>query len=1264
MGVVSGESHKYDSSLPVIETEIGPNKIRAILDTGSSITALNKKCFDLLPNKVKYRRCETSTNLFGVGGNQLRTYGCYLLPIRIQDQIYWHPFYIIELNNTEYQALLGIDFFRGHNMEPDIKKNCLRPSNGKKDADVCFGIAKREGTLTEAELVPARTEIMLAIQVADSDFQGKEVLVEKGNQLPAGIHVARSLSKMHGKRTLIRLCNTTSREISLPEGLPVCTVSTAPRIRISIPENKGRRNPLSQDDFDLAHLTPDEKEKVWRLLKQNSDCFARTFDELGSCPLVKHKIELTSKTPIHVKAYRCPESLTQQLKTEIEKLEDHNIIRKSVSPWASGLVVIKKPDNSLRIAVDFRRLNDVSIKDRYPLPNITDTIHKLSGSKYFSVLDATSGFYQCEMDKDSIPYTAFNSPFGHYEFLRMPFGLCNSPSTYQRLVDYILMGLQDVKAFIYVDDLVICSPDLDSHLKDLQKVFDVFRPANLKFKPSKCQLAKTEIQYLGHKINEYGMQPADVKIRAVAEFPTPTNADQVRQFLGLVGFYRAFIKNCADISRPLTRLLKKDTVFTWEDNEQESFETLKRYLTCSPVLILPNFQKRFYLSTDASGFALGAVLEQVGEDNKKHPVAYASRHLRANEINYSAIEKEALGAYWGILHFNYLLYGREFTLIVDQSALRWLFSHKNVNSRLFRWQLSLQAYTYDVEYKKGRLHSAPDALSRNVAKTTEKVSAVQEVHETRNDRPSDIAKLQENDPVWKPFIEYFKNNVPLPASLEKQGDQFFIDDDEVLRRVSSSDSRSREKAFYQICLPRELKEDIMHKYHDHPTAGHLAYHKVLERVRRDYYWPHMSKEIKEYTRSCHSCQSRKYTAPPKVPLQKFQEVDRPFQIVSMDFLGPLPLTENGNRFLVVFVDRLTRYIEAIPTPDIKANTVSKALVEHIIARYGAPEGILSDCGPQLMSEIFREACNFLDIKNLYVVPYHQSANLVERHIQNLSNVLSHYVRKEPATWDLWIPYVLMALRSAVNDSTKESSHFLLYGRDMRLPFQAIWKQDRVYYNTLDDFNRMRSVYRIAKEELSKSAEKQQNYRMRNAHSRNFGIGDIVYWHLPVIKGEKKFAKKHDGPYRVEEVLNEVNYKIKNLVTGKSRVVHVERLKRGYIRQPYPTAERDESENFASKTTRRKEKEMSYSSSESSSDEEASIMITENNSSTEEEREPPKRYPLRSRGVKVPDYPWIMAKKKDLHRTERTTEVPIQDEESSPSDTDSNTILDQVERLLT
>lgn len=431
---------------------------------------------------------------------------------------------------------------------------------------------------------------------------------------------------------------------------------------------------------------------------------------------MKHEIKTKDEIPVHSKTYRYPYIHKEEVKRQIEEMLNNNIIKPSSSPWSNPVwIVPKKADASgkkkWRMVIDYRKINEKTIDDRYPLPNITDILDKLGRAQYFTTLDLASGFHQIEMHPNSIEKTAFSVENGHYGYTRMPFGLKNAPATFQRVMDNVLQGLQGKHCLVYMDDIIIFSSSLQEHITSIKLVFQRLIENNMKIQLDKSEFMHKTVEFLGHIVTPEGIKPNPKKIEAVKDFPIPRTQKDIKSFLGLVGYYRKFIKDFAKITKPMTACLKKNKKVIHNQDFVKSFQLCKHLLINDPILQHPDFTKPFILTTDASNYAIGAVLSQ-GPLGKDLPVAYASRTLNPAECNYSTIENELLAIVWATKYFRPYLFGVKFTIVSDHKPLQWLFSIKEPNSKLVRWRLKLAEYDYEIIYKKGKLNANADALSR------------------------------------------------------------------------------------------------------------------------------------------------------------------------------------------------------------------------------------------------------------------------------------------------------------------------------------------------------------------------------------------------------------------------------------------------------------------------------------------------------------------------------------------------------------------------
>ena len=688
-----------------------------LLDTGSDLSLLKINALKL--DKVCINKNNVRT-LLGIGNTPIHTLGEVFIDLFTGKKIIEHKFHIVSENfPVDAEGVIGNDFLTINRAILNYNSNKLVINNELIDM-LCTKIYSGNKNLL---IIPPRTEMVVPLKIV-SDI--KEGLIE-GKTVIEGLHCPSALVKADennfGYTTLL---NTTEKAIvveNLTANLQPVELNQISEI-FKIKDNTNRNDRFGKilNSLRLDHLNNEERTSLIKILYKYQDLFHLENEPLTATNIVQHEIHTKSDVPISSKIYRYPYHFKEIVNTQINELLDQKIIKPSVSAWNSPVwVVPKKTDASMekkyRLVIDYRKLNDQTIGDSYPIPNISDILDQLGHSKYFTTLDLASGYHQIEMNPRDANKTAFSVPLGHYEFNRMPFGLKNAPSTFQRLMNNVLSGLNGTRCLVYLDDIVIFADNLLNHNKKLSEILERLKEFNLKVKPSKCEFLRGEVIYLGHKISEAGAQPDESKLEAVRFFPTPKSVKDVKSFLGLAGYYRKFIKDFSKKALPLTGLLKKDASFHWTDEQQDSFNLLKECLTEQPILQFPDFERPFNVTTDASNFAIGAILSQ-GDYPNDLPVSYASRCLNSAEINYSVIEKELLAIVWAIRHFRPYLYGRRFKIVTDHQPLTWLFNIKDPKSRLVRWRLELEEFDYVIVYKPGRVNANADALSRNPVKIT------------------------------------------------------------------------------------------------------------------------------------------------------------------------------------------------------------------------------------------------------------------------------------------------------------------------------------------------------------------------------------------------------------------------------------------------------------------------------------------------------------------------------------------------------------------
>ncbi|KAL6471884.1 hypothetical protein MHYP_G00205340 [Metynnis hypsauchen] len=631
--------------------------------------------------------------------------------------------------------------------------------------------------------------------------------------------------------------------------------------------------------------------------------------DLGRTHLSSHSINTGNAPPIKQAPRRVPIHLQGEMQQEVQDMLNHGIIRPSHSPWAAPVVLVRKKDGSLRFCVDYRKLNEVTVKDAYPLPRIDDALDSLAAARWFSTLDLASGYWQVEINTEDKEKTAFVTRTGLYEFDVLPFSLCNAPSTFQHLMELVLADLQWTSCLIYLDDIIVFGRTFEEHLSQLQMVLRKLKEANLKVKPSKCQLFAKEVQYLGHIISQEGIMTDPAKVAAVKEWKVPQSQTEVRSFLGLASYYRRFVQDFATIARPLHKLTEKGAKMIWSAQCQNAFDELKKCLITTPILAFPDPEKPFLLDTDASDVGIGGVLSQI-VDGKERVTAYASRALSKTERNYATTKRELLAVVMFMKQFRHYLLGRRFTLRTDHSSLRRLHSFDQPEGQIARWLEQLASFYYDIVHRPGKSHGNADALSR-VFMPCDVRAVVGQVYE---DLEGDWTRWdwrleQEKDEQLQKVRNWVENHGPKPHEEVKKDPQLrgywnmwstLCVKNGVLwsqqRGVGSVDISER------VVVPRKMVPELLQLLHNSKTGGHVGMAKLKDKIRIRFYWPGWSSDVVDWCRKCELCAVFKTSgAEPRAPLKPIQ-AGYPFEKVGIDIVGPLPVTSKVNKYIIVIAD--------------------------------------------------------------------------------------------------------------------------------------------------------------------------------------------------------------------------------------------------------------------------------------------------------------------------------------------------------------------------
>ena len=744
------EFNKYDNGF-YATGRLCSHTIHLLIDSGATSSLISaKKLKEIDPHQL-YKIKPITHTLHAVNGQQMSLTGSVDLSLELGSKQFNLTFIVCDI---ESDSILGQDFLRHHVDVINYKQSCLIIGTtnvplwtGGQAVQVC------RVEIRETVKIPAQSRKWVSVQIPHAEHLADDGLVEPCLDLMSRkeITLVGGLVDTTKSEITLNLLNYSQDTVTLYKNTKVGTCEshydndsqTKGRIaRISELETDSSVPPHLLDLFDRSskNLTSSERATLVQLLNKYQNSFSKSSDDIGHTDLVQHSINTRDAAPIRLPPRRLPLGKRQIEKEEIKKMLDRGIIEPSTSAWSSPVVLITKKDGSPRFCLDYRKLNDVTVKDAYPLPRVEDCINALSGSKYFSSLDLNSGYWQVGMKTEDKEKTAFATTMGLYQFTVMSFGLSNAPSTFERLMENVLRGLQWEECLLYMDDIIVPCESIHQGIERLDHVLSRLQNANLKLKPSKCILFQDKVKFLGHVVSQDGILTDPDKITAVQTWPIPRNSKELKSFLGLCSYYRKFVKDFAKIAKPLHKISEKHAKFTWSDECEASFRTLKKALTSSPILAYPVPSAPFILDTDASDLSTGAVLSQVQND-REVVIAYHSKSLNIHEQSYCVTRKELLAVVTALKTFHSYLYGQPVLIRTDNAAVSWMNSLKRPTGQVARWLEELGTYNLTICHRPGLQHRNADALSR--------APCAKCLHQQRNndDSHKDTSVSSVKDPV-------------------------------------------------------------------------------------------------------------------------------------------------------------------------------------------------------------------------------------------------------------------------------------------------------------------------------------------------------------------------------------------------------------------------------------------------------------------------------------------------------------------------------------
>ncbi|CAL1388171.1 unnamed protein product [Linum trigynum] len=854
----------------------------------------------------------------------------------------------------------------------------------------------------------------------------------------------------------------------------------------------------------LAHVVEVKEEKDPKdveVVNEFLDVFPSDLPGLPPDREVEFTIELLPGTaPISIPPYRMAPVELKELKEQLQELLDKGFIRPSVSPWGAPVLFVKKKDGTLRLCIDYRRINKVTVKNKYPLPRIDDLFDQLQGSKVFSKIDLRSGYHQLKVAEEAIPKTAFRTRYGHYEFLVMPFGLTNAPAAFMALMNKVFQEYLDKFVIVFIDDILVYSRSEEEHREHLRIILQILREKQLYAKFSKCDFWMDQVIFLGHIVSGRGIEVDPKKVEAVVKWEPPRSVPELRSFLGMAGYYRRFIEGFSIIASPLTKLLRKDHPYVWNSECQASFEELKTKLTTAPVLALPAGAGGFVVYSDASHQGLGCVLMQNGK-----VISYASRQLSPYEKSYPNHDLELAAVVFALKIWRHYLYGETFQIFTDHKSLKYLMEQKELNLRQKRWVELLKDYDCTIEYHPGKANVVADALSRK-SKHSDSQSTLNPTREMLALQALNANLSVDNDGVSLATLQVW--------SILRERIQQAQNHDPFLNKIIEEIKNGKDGKFEfknevlllngRLCVPNvdELRREILEEAHSSPYAMHPGATKMYRSLRSHYWWPGMKKEVAEYVLTCLVCQRVK--AEHQAPAGKLQPLPIPewkWEKVTMDFVYGLPRTQKKNDAIWVIVDRLTKSAHFIPIRwGCSLEHLAKRYVEEIVRLHGVPISIVSDRDPRFTSRFWRSLQDALGTQLNFSTAFHpQTDGQSERTILTLEEMLRACVMDFHGSWDEHLPLIEFAYNNQYHSSLGMAPYEALYERKCRSP--VCWDEEglrqlegpEIVQATVDKI-------KVIRNRLKATQDRHKSYADAHRREMEFNVGDKVFLKVSPWRG--------------------------------------------------------------------------------------------------------------------------------------------------------------------
>ena len=933
-----------------------------------------------------------------------------------------------------------------------------------------------------------------------------------------------------------------SNSINLDRVLEICNVNKSCNcVNVNIKNNN--KDKLATEPLNYSDKNRVEKNLCFICNSLKSSKFGDNVDEyVGVPPIYREYVEVFNEKNCNIlpphREYDCEiklknnsnlfygpiypltEAERDELKKYIRENLEKGFIRKSTSPAGAPVLFVKKKDGSLRLVIDYRKLNEMTIRNSYPLPLISELLDRVKGAKIFTKLDLKSAYNLVRIKEGDEFKTAFRTRYGHFEYLVMPFGLKNAPATFQHFINDVLSDYLDDFVISYIDDILIFSNSLEEHHKHVKMVLKKLLENNLYVKLEKCEFDVSETAFLGYIISKDGLKVDPSKIEAILDWPIPTTVKEVQSFIGLCNYYRIFIKEFAAIARPLHKLTRKNVPFVWGADQQKAFNKLKELFTSAPILRNPDSNKPFIVETDASNFAVGAILSQEF-DGQLHPIAFLSSSLTKSQQNYPIYDKELLAIKVALEEWRHYLEGARhpFTIYTDHKNLTFPRKPEMLSQRQIRWYEFLSRFEFNLVYRSGKKSGKPDILSR------------------RSDHLFDYSRKFSCDVInYKSFDESLINSIL--KSLNS--DDLFI---KIKSYISNKNNENSPIKFIDRCkidkegfllfdnliyVPKTLRTRVLELHHDSVTAGHFGVAKTFDLINRNFWWPKLRYDVKNFIRSCEICCRAKVPRhKPYGLLSPLSTPNRPWSDISMDFIVELPKSKDMTTVMTV-VDRLTKMAHFIPLRCLPtASIAADSFINNIFRLHGFPDSIVSDRGTQFTSDFWNRLCDLFNIKLSFSTSNHpQTDGQTERVNGILEQYLRCFINERQNNWVDLLPFAEFAYNNTLQQSINQSPFFANYGYNPKFSLE-IPSSDRPHRADISVKNINENI-NFLKENLDAAKETYKKYAdFKRLPTPDFEVGKKVW----LLKGsttknvKKKLTDQMLGPFEIVKKVSPLAYEL-------------------------------------------------------------------------------------------------------------------------------------------